>query len=186
MTPADKPYLSLIVTARYDDHGGNFMGRMQVFLNAFIAQCRKYRLPAEIVVVEWNPLPDRCRLAEALEWPVEMDWCQVRFIEVPPELHARYRHSSKIALYQMIAKNVAMRRVRGEFVLATNIDILFNDPLMRFLAGQRLERGKMYRIDRHDADEAIPIWGTPEEQLAYCETHLLRIMAREGKFGINE
>src|ERR1700754_53408 len=151
MTPADHPYLSLVVAARYDDHGGDFMRRMQTFVTAFQSQCQRHRLPAEIVVVEWNPLPNRCGLAQALEWPVATDWCRVRFIEVPPEMHARFEHSPKIALYQMIAKNVGIRRVRGEFVLTTNIDILFNDALMSFFAEQRLERGKMYRIDRYDA-----------------------------------
>jgi hypothetical protein len=110
----------------------------------------------------------------------------VRFIEVPAEIHARYEHAAKIPLYQMIAKNVAIRRARGEWILATNIDIFFNEPLMEFLAAQKLERGKMYRIDRHDADEDIPLWTSVEEQLAYCESHLLRIMAREGTFTLNK
>jgi hypothetical protein len=188
MTPADNPYLSLVVTARYDDHGGNFMRRMQSFLNAFIEQCRSHRLPAEVIIVEWNPLADRCSLAQALEWPLAdaMEWCQVRFIEVPPEIHARYEHAAKIPLYQMIAKNAAIRRARGEWILATNIDIFFNEPMMSFLAQQKLERGKMYRIDRHDADEDIPVWATVTQQLEYCETHLLRIMAREGTFTLNK
>ena len=51
----------------------------------------------------------------------------------------------------MIGKNVGIRRARGQFVLATNIDILFSDELAKYLAARRLEPGRMYRIDRHDA-----------------------------------
>ncbi len=32
------PYLSLVVTARNDDHGGNLLGRMQAFVGGWIAQ----------------------------------------------------------------------------------------------------------------------------------------------------
>ena len=48
---------------------------------------------------------------------------------MPSELHARYPHGDALPLYQMIAKNVGIRRARGQFVLATNIDILFSNEL---------------------------------------------------------
>jgi hypothetical protein len=37
----------------------------------------------------------------------------------------------------MIAKNVGIRRARGRFVLATNVDILLDDALVRFLRDRR-------------------------------------------------
>jgi len=43
-------------------------------------------------------------------------------------------------LYQMIAKNAGIRRARGEYVLATNIDILFSSELACFFAARRLQR----------------------------------------------
>ena len=57
----------------------------------------------------------------------------------------------------MIAKNVGIRRARGQFILATNIDILFSDELAEYLATRRLEHGRMYRIDRHDAMSDVPV-----------------------------
>ena len=60
---------------------------------------------------------------------------RVRFIEVPPEMHARYDHGKALPLYQMIAKNVGIRRARGRFVLATNIDILISSELAAFMGG---------------------------------------------------
>jgi len=39
----------------------------------------------------------------------------------------------------MIAKNVGIRRARGRFVLCTNVDLLFSDKMVRFLAFGRLD-----------------------------------------------
>src|ERR1035437_5979878 len=174
------PYLSVVVTARNDDHGGNLLGRMQLFVDAWINQAKRHNLSSELIVVEWNPPAGRDRLAQALRWPGDTGPCEVRIIEVPPEVHGRYRHAEALPLYQMIAKNVGIRRARGEFILATNIDILFSDELVRFLASRRLEKGRMYRTDRYDVASDIPVDGTLDEQLAYCRSHAIRIFAREG------
>ena len=56
------PYLSVVVTTRNDDHGGDPLKRLQAFVNTFDAQCRRTGLDAEVVVVEWNPPADRQRL----------------------------------------------------------------------------------------------------------------------------
>jgi hypothetical protein len=171
-----------VVTARNDDHGGNLLGRMQAFVNGWMEQCRRHRLPSELIIVEWNPPPDRPPLAEVLAWPEAGGFCDVRIIEVPPDLHQRFRNWQAMPLYQMIGKNVGIRRARGEFVLATNIDILFSDELMKFFAERRLEPGKMYRVNRWDVMAEVPVNAGVDEQLAYCQTHLIRLNAREGTF----
>jgi hypothetical protein len=159
---------------------------MQVFVDAWINQAKRHNLSSELIVVEWNPPAGRDRLAQALRWPSDTGPCAVRIIEVPPEVHGRYRHAEALPLYQTIAKNVGIRRARGEFILATNIDIVFSDELVRFLASRRLERGRMYRIDRHDVMSGVPVDGTLDEQLAYCGSHLIRVCAREGLFRLSE
>ena len=179
---SDAPYLSIVVTARNDDHGGGLLRRMQVFVDAWINQAKRHQLASELILVEWNPPAQRERLATALRWPRDLGPCQVRIIEVPPEVHARYRQAAALPLYQMIAKNVGIRRARGEFILATNIDIVFSAELMQFLAARRLEKGRMYRIDRTDVMSDVPVDGTLEEQLAYCSGNLIRVFAREGVF----
>ncbi len=105
-----EPYLSLVVAMRNDDHGGNPLVRMQAFINGWIGQSRIHRIPSELIVVEWNPPPDRPRLAEVLKWPQDMGCCQVRFIEVPQELHRRFAHAEALALYQMISPRRDERR----------------------------------------------------------------------------
>ena len=140
MAGPDAQYLSLVVMARNDDHGGNLLDRMQAFVSGWLSQARRYSIPSELIIVEWNPPPDRPRLVEALEWPSDLGPCQVRLIEVPAELHARFAHAGALPLYQMIAKNAGIRRARGEYVLATNIDILFSSELACFFAARRLQR----------------------------------------------
>jgi FkbM family methyltransferase len=181
--PTD-PYLSLVVATRNDDHGGNLMGRTQIFLDGWLTQARRYNISSELIFVEWNPPVDRPPLAEALKWPADLGPCTVRFIEVPAELHQRYQHAAGLPLYQMIGKNVGIRRARGRFVLATNIDILFSDELAAFLGERRLETNRMYRVDRYDAMSDVPAGASLDEQLAYCRTHLIRVNRREGTFEV--
>jgi hypothetical protein len=185
MHPADSaPYISVIVTARNDNHGVNMLGRMQAFLDSWILQAQRYDLPSEIVVVEWNPPADRPPLKEALRWPESTAPCCVRFIEVPREVHQSIPYASAIPLHQMIAKNVGIRRARGEFLLLTNIDIIFSAELMQFLASRSLDPGAMYRMDRLDVGSDIPE-GNLDELLVFCQRRITRVCGREGVWDVN-
>jgi len=179
-----QPYLSVVVAARNDDHGGNMLQRMQAFVDAWVGQAKRYHLSSEIVIVEWNPPADRPRLIEALQWPHELPPCEIRFVEVPAEVHRRFPNADMIPLHQMIAKNVGIRRARGEFVLVTNLDIVYSAELMQFFAEQRLE-SVMYRIDRHDVANNLPGNTSVDELLSFCESHILRVFAGEGDFQLS-
>ncbi|MBI5057048.1 MAG: glycosyltransferase family 2 protein [Nitrospirae bacterium] len=172
--------MSIVVTARNDNHGGGFIHRMQIFVNGLLAQCERHKLMAELIIVEWNPPVEKPRLSQALIWPDNSGFCTVRIIEVPPAIHNQYKYAHKLPLYQMIAKNVGMRRARGRFILATNIDVLFSDELMHFLAKAELREGVLYRIDRTDVPEDVPLQATIDEQLNYCLENIIRINCREG------
>jgi len=176
----DESMLSIVVTARNDNHGGNLLHRMQIFVNGILVQSERHGLRTELILVEWNPPSDKPRLAEALSWPERHDFCTVRIIEVPPEIHQQYKHSDNLPLYQMIAKNVGIRRARGEFILATNIDILFSHELMRFLASGALENGYVYRVDRYDVPEDVPLNTSIDKQLEYCRKNVIRINSLDG------
>ncbi len=180
----DDPYISVVVATRNDDHGGNLLGRTQIFLDGWLTQAKRYRISSELIFVEWNPPPDRPPLVESLRWPADFGPCSVRFIEVPPEVHRRYRHGTGLPLYQMIGKNVGIRRARGRFVLATNIDILFSNEVAEFLGARRLDPSRIYRVDRYDAMSDVPANVSLDEQLEYCRTHLLRVNRREGTFEV--
>jgi len=173
----DSPRISVVAVSRNDDHGVNLHRRMQTFVNAFISQCKRHGLHAELILVDWNPPADRPKLTHSLHWPADPRPCEVRVIEVPPHLHQRYECGHALPLFQMIGKNVGIRRARGEYVLCTNIDILFNDELMRFLTHGPLRPGEMYRIDRTDVGADVPVDAPIEQQLTYCEANLLRLNA---------
>ena len=106
-----EPYLSVVVTTRNDDHGGDPLKRLQALVTSFDAQCRRYRLSAELIVVEWNPPADRPVMRSLLRLPVPA-FCAYRFIAVPPDVHQRLQYADVLPLFQMIAKNVGIRRAR--------------------------------------------------------------------------
>ncbi len=172
------PTLSIVAVSRNDDHGGALLHRMQLFINGLAEQCQRHRLHAELVLVEWNPPPDRPRLVDALSWPGEDELGQVRIIEVSPEVHRRFRYADRIALYQMIAKNAGIRRAQGEYLLATNVDILFSDEMMRFLVSNGLQKRCLYRVDRYDVPSDIPMDALVDDQLEYCRKNIVRICGK--------
>jgi hypothetical protein len=167
------------VVTRNDDHGGDPLRRLQSFVNAFDAQCRLTGLDAELVVVEWYPPGDRRRLHDLVKVPAACPFA-LRFVEVPPELHGQLQHGDVLPLFQMIGKNVGIRRAKGRFVLATNIDIVFSNELVEYLARRELSAGRIYRVDRHDIEPDFPVDGPLEEQMEYCRTHQLRLHTRSG------
>jgi hypothetical protein len=174
------PYLTVVATARNDNHGGDLLHRMQVFVNGLAAQCARFGLPTELILVEWNPPEDRERLARALNWPPDDAVLKVRIVEVAPGLHAKYSHAERLPLFQMIAKNVGIRRARGQFVLATNVDVLFSDDLMRVISQRSLREGRLYRADRHDVDAQLDPDAPVVQQLSMCSTHVIRICGARG------
>lgn len=179
------PYISVVVAARNDNHGGNMLRRMQAFLDAWFGQAARYDIPSEVIVVEWNPPADGPRLHESLKLPSEPGPCVLRFIEVSRELHRTLPNPDAIPLHQMLAKNVGIRRARGKFVLATNLDIVFSAEFMRFVAERRLEPRTIYRMDRHDVSNEIPENATLDELLAFCNRTVKRVFTTEGDFDLD-
>ena len=182
----EEPYLSLVVTSRNDDHGGDMNRRMQLFIDDLAWQCGRTGLDAELIVVEWNPPPDRPGLKDALDWPDGPDNLTIRLVEVPPHYHNRLENSDRMGLYQMIAKNVGVRRARGKFILATNIDLVFNDELMDFLARRELNPKCFYLIDRYDVpDGVLADFPNHETLLEYCRSNVIRVHRDEREIHAN-
>jgi hypothetical protein len=175
-------YLSIVVASRNDGHGGDILKRMRLFLSGLLEQTRQYRFPVELVFVEWNPPADRPPLHEVLPKPESDDFLTLRYITVPASIHQRFRRAPDIPLFQMIAKNVGIRRARGTFILCANIDLLFSDPLFRTLASKSLRGDTYYRANRCDVPETIdPAWPFPT-QLAWCERNVVRRLGRDLRY----
>ena len=174
------PYLSIVVTSRNDNHGGDMLSRMQIFLTTLLKQCREYKLAAELIIVEWNPPANALPLDQCLDFSEKNDYCPIKIITVPTEYHRSLSYSKELPLFQMIAKNVGIRRARGEFVLATNIDVIFSTELIKFLRRRCLKHGRIYRIDRTDVKRDIPAKSDLPEIQHYCKRNILRICTKDG------
>ena len=177
-----QPYYSIVVTSRNDSHGGNIMKRMRLFVKGLIHQSNKFGLPIELIFVEWNPIPGQPRLFEVLPKPAPEDKLRMRFITVPPELHARYKRAEEIPLFQMIAKNVGIRRAKGQFILASNVDLLFSDALFARMAACDLDPNSFYRANRVDIPDGIDENMSFEAQMAYSKAHVIRVNGWDSRF----
>ncbi|MFK7786896.1 MAG: hypothetical protein AB8B56_17375 [Crocinitomicaceae bacterium] len=183
MTDAS-PYISFVVTSRNDNHGGDLRKRMMIFYEGLIHQCNRVKLPCELIMVDWNS-PDPNELLDKVLPPVEeSDYLSVRYVIVPPEIHDSLRFSEELGLYQMIAKNVGIRRANAEFICCTNIDLLFSDELFDELAKRRLETGKYYRANRCDIPSSIDETTRVEDQLKFCEANIIKRLGKHEEFAL--
>lgn len=176
----EAPYLTLVAASRNDDHGGNTLYRTQIFIDSFLEQCERHQLRAELILVEWNPPGNRAPLAEVIGWENQNPWVDCRVITVPYERHVLIRFGRVLPLFQMIAKNVGIRRARGEFILATNIDILFSNELMALVALKAFRADRFYRCDRFDVNSAVPKDVPLDEKLQFAWNHLIYRNHRSG------
>lgn len=172
---SDNPfYLSIVATTRNDDHGGDLLRRTNAFINSVYKQAERTGLKTELVIVEWNPPSDREPLKDVLLKPGDDVPVALRVITVPERIHQTYRFADSLPLYQMIAKNVGIRRARGEFVLCTNIDILFSDEAFDQLAKRQLKHEVFYRANRCDVPKEVMDHEGLKAQLAYSKEHVIR------------
>lgn len=172
------PYLTVVATGRNDNYGGNFLRRMQTFIDCLLLLFRTHQLDAEIIIVEWNPPIDTLLLRDALPWN-DMHGT-IRIIEVPAAVHKKIPNSDTTPIFEYIAKNTGIRRANGEYVLATNPDLLYSTELVRFIASHQLSEESFYRVDRYDVDTPIPIGADLQQQLAFCEQHVSKVNTRAG------
>ena len=176
-----QPQVSLVATSRNDDHGGSMLYRMQHFIDGYVHQFNKFQVPSELIIVDWNPPADRPPLAEALKIPQTLGCCIIRFVTFSADLHNALPHGAALPLFQMIAKNVGIRRAHGRLVAATNIDILFSDAVMRELK-KPLESGFFYRLDRYDAPHELPPTQDYKTILDFCQRESFRRNLLDGTY----
>lgn len=151
---------------------------MRIFCKALLFQCRSYKLDAELIIVEWNPDPSKELLHEILPAPQEDDTLTIRYVVVPPSVHYALSFSEKFPLYQMIAKNVGIRRAESPWVVCTNVDLLFSDELMAFLSRGKFEPHTYYRANRCDIPKSIDEDLGVKEQLRFSKSHVLQRLGK--------
>jgi hypothetical protein len=175
------PSLSVVATSRNDGHGGHLVERMQWFVDGLDFHARTSGARVELIMVEWNPPAGAPPLADVLRWPLDGGHLTARVVTVPNSIHRQFKGAERLPLFQMIAKNVGIRRAAAEHVLATNIDILLSTSLFeRIVHG--VERGALYRADRYDVDFPMDRAMTVPEALDYCARQPKRMMRPDGAY----
>ena len=132
-------------------------GRTQSFIRRLAEQALRHQVPCELVLVDWNPPVGPGAARRCLAWPAGSAWFSARVIAVPAALHRELAFSKRLAMFQMIAKNVGIRRARGAYMIATNIDIIFSDELFQWLKSGEMREGALYRSDRWDIPNEIQL-----------------------------
>ena len=141
-------YLSIVATTRNDNHGGDLLKRTAAFVTGIYDQSMRWNCPVELLLVEWNPPVGAQLLHEVLPKPPKGCDVTLRYVIVPKEVHDTYKNAQNIPLYQMIAKNIGIKKSEAKFILCTNIDILFSDDCFKFFAEKKLREGSYYRANR--------------------------------------
>ena len=163
------PFLSIVVVGRNDNYGGDFNFRLQnqaVWLNYIV---EKEQLPTELIIVNYNPLPDEPSMLESINWPTGRHFLSIRFINVPNEIHQSLYHQPDIRkpvpVYEYIGKNIGIRRAKGQYILASNPDIIYHPYIFRLIKNGVLNPYSYYRADRCDykRDELGNLVGEAEE-----------------------
>lgn len=167
--------LSIVVTTRNDTHVEQMQERTEAFLNNIEYLSNKYQVNTELIIVEWNPPEDRPPVSEAYKFPANNQFLTIRIVTVTNDIHWSYDFSKNFPLFQMIGKNVGIRRSRGKFVLATNIDVLLSEKLFRYITNNDLSKNTLYRSDRWDIDRDILNSPDPERQLSRAPGMVLTI-----------
>jgi hypothetical protein len=163
------PYLTIILTGRNDDFGGDFNQRLLAAAEFNHRHLLGHGIPHEYLFVEWSPIRDKPFLAEILK--AELPWWD-RLYVVDPAWHRHFSVNPKLVFMEFFAKNVGLRRARGRFVLTTNTDIWLSRGVFEALASSALEVGSLYRCIRIDLRRDIGYQGITFEVLEHPDSLL--------------
>lgn len=133
--------LSIITTGRNDNYDGDFNERLAISLARHIES-----LPySELIFVEWNPILNKPLTCSFLK---NIFGGRVKYYVIHPKFQCRYC-STPDMFGEWAAKNAAIRRCLGEFILCTNSDVIFDPELVCKLKGE-LSKRTVYRANRID------------------------------------
>lgn len=175
--------LSIVATSRNDDHGLNLNERTNAFIKNihFLSGMLKFKV--ELIIVEWNP-PNNKFLKDVLSIPKKNNFFNLRIITVPPHIHNKFDNSKNLHMFQMIAKNVGIRRARSRFILATNIDIIFTQDFFIFCR-KKLSEDKIYRVTRCDVDKDFVFIKDPQRLITKCKNFFITVNSINGSYNLN-
>jgi len=160
------PYVSFVTWGRNDGYTPDYLRRVDRATNCLAGQLDRAGVDAEIIIVEWNPVPGRPLLLETLRLPRTLKHVTIRGFIVGQEYHLRHPGSQERGIHVAEASNVGIRRARGRFISAKASDTFFSSDVITRLAKGGLDTDTMYRVDRHDFRVDDPsIWDLDDDEL---------------------
>ncbi|KAH0785278.1 hypothetical protein GPJ56_010689 [Histomonas meleagridis] len=143
-------YISFTFAGRNDGYSKDFTFRIQTFLDT-ISYCIQMvpLVQIEIVLIDYATPRGNKLLHEILNITPYLH-NKIRFVIVPPETHEMLekKYNRKYAFFEVISKNMGIRRCKGKFVLATNSDILYSTELFEEFAAHQFNPYIIYRANR--------------------------------------
>lgn len=149
------PYLSIVLTGRNDNFGGDFNQRL------FSALSYNHRLLAEasvdyeLVFVEWRPVPGRMLLADLIRQQLPELAPHLMAYEVDERYHDAFSQNPRLQFHEFIAKNVGIRHALASYLLVTNTDIYLSRDVVNIIAKQMLRPMVLYRATRVDLKSSL-------------------------------
>ena len=158
--------LSVVMAGRNDLYGGgDYLARMNRCLESVVP------LGCEIIFVEWNPPRDRPTLIE------KIGHHGIHLITVANDVHNWQHGSELMPMFEYRAKNVGIRRAKGDWILVMNSDIELTEAMRKRLAGE-FEIGSIYGAKRHDIHNGsiVQVCDGPGDFVLMCreDWHLFR------------
>ena len=151
----ESPYVSFVMVGRDETFSKGFEGRLQNSINSIGHSLERIPLAdIELVIVDYATPEDRPPLHETVTIPKELKG-KTRFIRVPMARHQQLQTQLKSSkpFFEYIARNIGIRRAKGNFVIATNPDNIFPSTLFEAIAAEDFNEGVIYRSVRWDAPE---------------------------------
>lgn len=175
---ADGTSLSIVLTGRNDNYGGDFTIRLLRTLRFNWRALRERNIACEIVLVEWNPIEGRQTLCDVVRAGLpEIHLPSFRAYVVDRQYHAALTLNPRLDYLEYVAKNAGIRRARRPLVLVTNTDVFLSRGVVDRLAG-RIESGIVYRAPRIDlaigTDQTRVTWDALEDPAAHARRSTLR------------
>lgn len=159
---SNKTYLSIVFTGRNDDYGKGFIERAKFFLFFLYKTINGIHSIVNIEVIIVDYATDESRdpfhslfddhLNELKRKFKNKNEIKIRFIQVPPKFHKKIVEA-KVPFLEYFAKNIGIRRAKGEFVLAMNPDSLLSRNFFELVSNKLFNPGFLYTSTRVDMSE---------------------------------
>jgi len=170
------PVISVVVMARNDNYGDNWVNRINAFLKTWSYFSEKYKKHVEVILVEYNPIVDKKFLHEELRVESHPHFT-FRTILVPKEFHTSLPDNEKVPICEFIAKNIGIRRAQADYILAMNPDIVVSEKLFTLITGDSLSKTSFYRVNRFDTScNFIDQNFTVPKILSHVQKNVIRIL----------